>query len=107
MIPLLELAKSCPDVSVSVRLGDLLDAGERLARRVREDAEREQERRREEFGDYLIPAKDARRMLGGPDPSTLWRWEQKDYLHKVKIGASVYYRESEIRKIIDNNTIKN
>lgn len=103
---LIELAKTCPDVFVSVRLGDLLDANERLARKVRAEVEAEQQRRREEFGDYLIPKEEARRMLGSPDPSTLWRWEKKNYLTPVKIGDRVYYRESAIDALIEQKTVK-
>lgn len=104
---IMELAKTCPDIFVSVRLGDLLDANERLARKVREEVEAEQQERRERYGDYLIPKKEARRMLGSPDPSTLWRWEKCGYLAPVKIGDRVYYRESAINALIDNKTIKN
>lgn len=104
---LIELAKTCPDVFVSVRLGDLLDANEKLARKVRAEVEAEQQRRREEYGDYLIPKEEARRMLGGPDPSTMWRWEKKGYLSPVKIGDRVYYRESAVDAIIEKNTVKN
>lgn len=104
---LFELAKTCPDVFVSVRLGDLLDANEKLARKVRAEVEAEQQRRREEYGDYLIPKEEARRMLGGPDPSTMWRWEKKGYLSPVKIGDRVYYRESAVDAIIEKNTVRN
>lgn len=104
---LMELAKTCPGVFVSVRLGDLLDANERLARKVRAEIEEETDRRRRQYGDYLIPKKEAARMLGGPDPSTLWRWEKQDYLRPVKIGVRVYYRESDICRIIEQNTVKN
>ncbi|MDY6443780.1 MAG: helix-turn-helix domain-containing protein [Bacteroidales bacterium] len=104
---LIELAKTCPDVFVSVRLGDLLDANEKLARKVRAEVEAEQQRRREEYGDYLIPKEEARRMLGKPDPSTMWRWEKKGYLSPVKIGDRVYYRESAVDAIIEKNTVRN
>lgn len=103
---LLELAKTCPDIYVSVRLGDLLDANERLARKVRDEVEAEERERREQYGDYLIPKKEAGKMLGGPDPTTLWRWEKCGYLQPVKIGSRVYYRESAITALIDNKTVK-
>ena len=39
-------------------------------------------------------------MLGGPDPSTLWRWEQRGYLTPVKIGVKVFYRRSDLDQLI-------
>jgi predicted DNA-binding transcriptional regulator AlpA len=33
------------------------------------------------------------------DLSTLYRWEKAGMLHPIKIGRSVYYRESEIKGI--------
>lgn len=104
---LLELAKTCPDINVTVRLGDLLDANERLARKVREEVEAEAAARREEFGDHLVPEREAIKALGGPDPSTLWRWEKKGYLQKVKIGNRSYYKEGDLKRIINNNTVIN
>lgn len=39
-------------------------------------------------------------MLGGPDPSTLWRWEQRGYLTPVKIGVKVFYRQGDLDRLI-------
>ena len=99
---LIELSRQFPDLSVTVRLGDLVAANERLARKVRREAEAEMERRRDEYGDILIPKEEARRMLGNPSPTTLWRWEGREYLHPVRIGTRVHYRKSEIERIMDN-----
>lgn len=35
------------------------------------------------------------------DASTLWRWNKIGYLPKVKVGAKVRYRESDIKKIME------
>lgn len=97
---LVEIARAFPDLCVSVRLADLLEANEALARRVREDARREQRR-----GDSLVPREEARRRLGGPDPSTMWRWEKAGYLEPVRIGTRLFYRESDIEGIMKKKTI--
>ena len=102
---LLELAKSCPDLSVTVRLSDLLEAGEVLVRKAREEAAAEERERRAKYGDGLVPKEEARRLLGGPDPTTLWRWEKRGYLAPVRIGTRVYYRESAISELINKKTI--
>ena len=99
---LVAIAKAAPDIIVSIRLGDLLDANEALVRKVRQEVEKEQTERDRKHGDHLIPREEARRMLGSPDPSTMWRWEGAGLLHKVKIGVKVFYRSSEIDAIINS-----
>lgn len=105
---LIELAKACPDLNVTVRLSDLLEANERIARKIRKEAETEVERRQRSWdGDVLIKKEEARiQLLGGVNPATLWRWEQKCYLTPVKIGGSVFYQKSEIDRIVKNKRIK-
>lgn len=97
---LMSMAKAFPEMAVTIRLGDLLKANEELVRRVRAEAEREQARRERQAGDRLVPKEEARGLLGGPDPSTLWRWEKAGYLSPVRIGGKVFYRRSDIDGII-------
>lgn len=96
------MARDFPELTVNIRLRDLLAANEELVRRVRTEAEREQARRDRQAGDHLIQKEEARRMLGSPDPSTLWRWEKAGYLTPVRIGAKVFYRQSDIDGIIES-----
>ena len=98
---LMAMARECPDITVTIRLRDLLEANEALVRRVRAEAEREQERRDRLAGDHLVGREEARQLLGGPDPSTLWRWERAGYLRPVRIGARVFYRRCDLAAIID------
>lgn len=97
---LMAIAKSFPDLTVSIRLGDLLEANEALVRKVRQEEEREQARRDRQYGDALVKKATAQRLLGGPDRTTMWRWEKCGYLTPVKIGANVYYRQSDIDALI-------
>ena len=100
------MAKAFPELTVSIRLRDLLEANEALVRKVRSEAEREQSRRDRQAGDHLIPKEEARAVLGGPDPSTLWRWEKAGYLTPVRIGGKVFYRRSDIDAIIKSKEQK-
>lgn len=100
------MAKAFPELTVSIRLRDLLEANEELVRKVRTEAEREQARRDRQAGDHLIQKEEARRLLGSPDPSTLWRWEKVGYLTPVRIGVKVFYRRSDIDAIIKKNENK-
>ena len=94
------MAKEFPELTVSIRLRDLLEANEALVVKVRKECEREQARRERQYGDALVPKAEARKLLGSPDPSTMWRWEQAGYLTPVKIGVKVHYRQSDIDAII-------
>lgn len=101
---LISLAKQFPEMSVTVRLSDLLEANEALVKKVREEAERELERRREEYGDTLVPREDVLRMLK-VDPSTLWRWEKAGYLSPVRIGVKVMYRKGDLDRLVGSKTV--
>ena len=100
---LFELARQCPQMSVTVKLEDLLTAGEQIARRVKDDAEHAVSQRAAEVGDRLIPGREARIMLGSPDPATMYRWSRRGYLTPVKIGTRNYYKAVEIEAIIRNH----
>lgn len=99
---LYDMARAYPEMSVTIKLGDLLKANEQLALKVRKDTERRMASKAQ--GCRLIPRNDVRDMLGVND-STLWRWEHTyDYLRPVRIGRSVYYRESDLQAIIEDHT---
>ena len=101
---LIEMAKQFPDMSVTIRLGDLLEANQVLIERAKEEAEEQLASRERRIGCALVPKEDVLRLLG-VNPSTLWRWEHEyDYLKPVRFGRKVYYRESDINAIIDAHT---
>ncbi len=103
---LITLSEQFPDMSVTIRLGDLLEANEALVRKVRREVERELEQRREEYGNTLVPREDVLRMLK-VDPSTLWRWEKAGYLSPVRIGVKVMYRKGDLDRVIGSRTVAN
>lgn len=104
---LVSMAKAFPDMSVTIRLGDLLQANNDLARQVRAEAAADMARMRLEYRDVLIQKEEARvQLLGGVDPSTLWRWEKRGYLHPVRIGVKVFYRKGEIERLIEGKKIE-
>lgn len=92
---LIELARECPDISVTVRLGDLVDAFRTMVSEVREEMEM---KTAEDLTDRLVNRVETALILG-VNPSTLWRWEKEDYLHPVRVGRSVKYRYSEIARV--------
>lgn len=107
IMDLMSMAKAFPDLTVSIRLRDLLEANEALVRKVRAEEEKETARQMVVYKDTLVAKEEARvRLLGGVDPSTLWRWEKRGYLRPVRIGVKVFYRRSDIDAIIEKNETK-
>lgn len=51
--------------------------------------------------EVYLSAKEAAKKLG-VDLSTLWRWDRSGYLKKIKVGKSVKYRGSDIRKLMED-----
>lgn len=104
---LMELARDYPEMTVSIKLRDLLEANEALVRKVRAEKEKETAHQMVVYKDTLVAKEEARvRLLGGVDPSTLWRWEKRGYLRPVRIGVKVFYRRSDIEAIIKRNETK-
>lgn len=100
---LLALAREFPDMTVSIRIGDLIKAQDELIRKARAEERRAME---EAAGglDDLIPKAEVLRTLH-VHPSTLWRWEKCKYLQAVRIGSAVYYRRSSLDRLIDSKAI--
>lgn len=99
-----EMAKEFPGMSVTITLGDLLEANEALVKKVREEVEAEILERERVWGCRLIPKAEVKAMLGVCD-TTLWRWEKEyDYLRPVRFGGKTFYREPDINAIIEAHT---
>lgn len=83
------LVVSQPDLELVVRnvLSELLEEQDR-----RRQAEEEARR-----ATKITRAAACERL--NKDWTTLYRWEKAGMLHPIHIGRTVYYRESEIRKI--------
>ena len=47
---------------------------------------------------YLTTNEVSKRL--GVDDSTLWRWNKIGYLKKIKLGNKVFYKESDILKLM-------
>ena len=101
-----EMARQFPEMSVTIRLGDLLEANRQLVEQVREETEAEVLERERLYGCRLVPKDDFRKMVG-VDSSTLYRWAKACYLKPVKFGTKVFYLERDIVAIIEAHTVKN
>ena len=94
---LIELAKSCPDLTITVRLSDLVEANRELIEETKRELEQSLAETKKET--YLTREK-VMEMLEVA-PSTLWRWEKCGYLIPISIGTKKRYRQSDILKILE------
>ena len=81
----------CENVQIVLSAPDL----EKAIRNVLSDFLAQQEGQKE---DPLVPRNVVNKRLH-VDNSTLWRWDRTGYLKAVRIGRSVYYKESDVRRL--------
>ncbi len=93
---LIQLAKKCPGLTVSIKLTDLVEANKELIEETKrnlqqtlEDAKSEEYLSREKVIEWLEVS-----------ATTLWRWEKCGYLIPIAVGNKKKYRISDIQKIL-------
>jgi excisionase family DNA binding protein len=97
MSNLIDLAKQCPDVNITVKAGELLEMVEYCVSLTQTNLEQMITDASTEK--YLSTGKAAE--LLEVDKSTLWRWNKEGYLKHISIGGSRRYRMSDIKKILE------
>ncbi|MBR6774295.1 MAG: helix-turn-helix domain-containing protein [Bacteroidales bacterium] len=97
-IDIAELAKHCPDVTISIKIGDLIEANKQLVEDLRISLEKQI---RDEHEERYLSSDDVCDMLNVSKP-TLWRWEKIDYLIPIRVGGKVRYKLSEVKQILDD-----
>ncbi len=94
---LLQLAKECPGLQVTISLGELVEAGRMLIAETKRELEQEIA---DSKAETYISRKQAMEILG-TSSSSLWRWKKMGYLVPVTVGAVDRYRMSDIRRIME------
>lgn len=51
----------------------------------------------------LLSARDIMKIFSGVSQATLKNWCNRGFLHRHKIGGLVFYKESEVNKLIENS----
>ena len=94
---LIEVARQCPDLTVSIRLGDLIEANQNLVEEALMRLEKSVAESRTEI--YLSRTK-VMEMLEVAS-ATLWRWEKCGYLVPLSVGGKKRYRLSDIQRLLN------
>ena len=94
---LIDAAKQCPEMIVSIKVGDLVEANSLLLEQAR--AQLEQKIADASAETYL--SKDKVCEMLDVSVTTLWRWEKQNYLVPISFGGQKRYRKSDIEKILE------
>lgn len=96
-VNILELARSCPGVSITVRAEDLITANSMLIVEARRELESQARAKKEVT---LLTREEVTKRLKIA-PSTLWRWQKRGYITPVEMGGQVRYRSTDIERILE------
>ena len=99
---LLELARTNPEITIAIRVGDLITAARTIIADTRAELESSIA---EANADFLIPRLYVVHILN-VDQSTLYRWGESKYLVPVKRGSLVFYRNSDVQSILNGTKPK-
>lgn len=93
---LIQLAELYPNIQVSIKLSDLLEANRLLIEETKRQLE---ESLLEARTETYISAEKVCEILG-VTKTTLWRWRRIGYLNSYNIGSKCRYKMSDIKKMI-------
>ena len=98
-VTLLELARQCPDVTISVKASDLIEMGRTLRDELLQEIRGSLPEIPVPDNETYISREEAMEKLD-VSSATLWRWKNSGYLVPVQLGHMDRYRLSEINSII-------
>lgn len=101
---LIELATQFPDMNITIRLGDLVEANKELARQTKEDVESaimrsNAAKNAEGHSQRQLSRRETCQRLNVSLP-TLYRWDKLGYLRPTRIGRKVCYQEADINRLL-------
>lgn len=99
---LVQVAQQCPDVTIAVKLHDLVEFGNILISNVK--SELEQTIADQNAETYL--SSDKVMEIFGITTTTLWRWQKSGYLVPINVGGKRRYRKSDVNHILEGDTAK-
>lgn len=97
---LFEIAKEFPNMTISVSVGDLLNANKHL---VAETVKALEQTITDANAETYPSVDKVCEMLDVSKP-TLWRWEKSGYLLPVRIGGKVRYKMSDVKRLLEERS---
>ena len=96
---IIELARQCPEVTISVKASDLVEMGKTLKDELLQDLRDVLPEATHREEDSFLTREETIKKLG-VSSTTLWRWKKCGYLVPVQLGAMDRYRISDINAIL-------
>ena len=94
---LIALAREYPDITISVKLADLLEANAQLIANTKKELEQSLT---EASTETYQTREEAMRLLSVGE-TTLWRWQKSGYLVPISVGGKKRYRTSDVKRILE------
>jgi prophage antirepressor-like protein len=95
--PFIELAKQCPDVNITLKAGELIEAIDYCVNRTR----KELEQLITDANTETYPSIEQVSKILDVNKTTLWRWQKQGYLIPIEVGGKRRYKMSDINKILN------
>lgn len=97
MNKLYELAKEYPDLTVNVKLNDLIECNRQLIQETKQELEKQVVEANEETYPTISE------VIGilNVSKTTLWRWAKQGYLNPIEIGGKRRYKMSDVKDIFE------
>lgn len=96
---LLTLAREYPNLTISIKLGDLIEANETLIKLTRKELEQQIS----DANTETYPSPEQVSKILDVDKSTLWRWAKRGVLTPIKVGGKNRYKMSDVKQILGEN----
>ncbi len=98
-VNIIELATKCPDVTISVKASDLLEASRTLKEELLAELKTTMPESQIPASEQLLTREETMTKFG-ISSATIWRWKKCGYLVPVKVGSMDRYRLSDINAIL-------
>ncbi len=91
------LAKDYPELTIHVKLSDLIESNRQLIKETKEELEIQIAEANQES----YPTVDEVATILRVNKTTLWRWNKQNYLSPVEIGGKRRYKMSDVKKLLN------
>lgn len=99
MKKIIHLISQYPDLTINVKLSDLLESNRLLIQEAKEQLEKQVIEANEESYQTI----DEAATLLDVSKSTLWRWNKQGYLSHIEVGGKRRYKMSDLKKLLNGN----
>ncbi|MDR1338861.1 MAG: helix-turn-helix domain-containing protein [Prevotellaceae bacterium] len=93
---IIDLAKECPGINITVKAGELLEMVDYCVLKTRKELERQIT----DANTETYPSREKVAEILDVDLSTLWAWNKSGYFKCIKFGGKVRYRMSDVKRLL-------